>query len=107
MKLTTANIADNLCLPAKTLDYYLKKDTGETIGRYVRELVYREAEELLIRSELSIRNIIMKNKKIIIGAYSPILTFDKEHVKLMAEAGINFAVSNFNVIPEDFQQEYL
>ena len=49
----------------------------------------------------------MKNKKIIIGAYSPILTFDKEHVKLMAEAGINFAVSNFNVIPEDFQQEYL
>ena len=57
LKLTTANIADNLCLPAKTLDYYLKKDTGETIGRYVRELVYREAEELLIRSELSIREI--------------------------------------------------
>ena len=49
----------------------------------------------------------MKKKKFLIGAYSPILTFDKEHVKLMAEAGINFPVSNFNVIPEEFQQEYL
>ena len=49
----------------------------------------------------------MKKKKFLIGAYSPILTFDKKHVELMAEAGINFPVSNFNVIPEDFQQEYL
>ncbi len=35
---------------------------------------------------------MLKSNRIKIGAYSPILTFDEEHIKLLAEAGVDFAI---------------
>ena len=49
----------------------------------------------------------LKKDRIKIGAYTPILHFDEEHVKLLAEAGVDYAIfriDNVDPIPEEHHE---
>ena len=57
LKLTVQNIADHLFVSANTIDYHFKKEIGKTVSTYVHLLVYMRARELLINTNLSIKEI--------------------------------------------------
>ena len=47
----------------------------------------------------------LKEKRIRIGAYTPVKYPDEAHIKALATAGIDFAVVNLDMIPEDKQKD--
>lgn len=57
LKLTVQNIADHLFVSANTIDYHFKKETNKTVSQYVHLLVNLKARELLINTNLSIKEI--------------------------------------------------
>ena len=53
---------------------------------------------------------MLKKERIRIGAYSPVLTFDEEHVKMLSEAGVDFAIylmDHVDVIPDEYKEKIL
>ncbi len=51
---------------------------------------------------------MLKKDRIKIGAYSPIRTFDEEHVKLLAEAGVDYAIflmDHVDVVPPQYREK--
>jgi len=49
-----------------------------------------------------------KKDRIKIGAYSPISTFDEEHIRLLAEAGVDYAIFRIDAtdpIPEEYHEK--
>ena len=53
---------------------------------------------------------MLKKERIRIGAYSPIQTFDEEHVKLLAEAGVDYAIylmDHVSLIPTEYKAKII
>ena len=53
---------------------------------------------------------MLKKERIRIGAYSPIQTFDEEHVKLLAEAGGDYAIylmDHVSLIPAEYKAKII
>ncbi|MBE6688582.1 MAG: radical SAM protein [Ruminococcaceae bacterium] len=47
----------------------------------------------------------LKDNRIRIGAYTPVVHSDEEHIKALADAGVDFAVLNLDIIPEEKQND--
>ncbi|MBQ4159787.1 MAG: hypothetical protein IJD83_02540, partial [Clostridia bacterium] len=49
-----------------------------------------------------------KKDRIKIGACSPVSTFDEEHIRLLAEAGVDYAIFRIDAtdpIPEEYHEK--
>jgi len=57
LQLTTAEIAQNLYLSKNTLAKQFREEVGLPIGRYIDKLIFFQAERMLSKSSLSIKEI--------------------------------------------------
>lgn len=57
LQLTTADIADSLFLSKNTLAKQFRREVGLPIGKYIDKLIFFEAEKMLTKSSMSLKDI--------------------------------------------------
>lgn len=57
LKLTVQKVADHLFVSPNTLEYHFKKEINKTVSQYIHLLINLKARELLVKTNLSIKDI--------------------------------------------------